>query len=81
MCADWWWKLNIFINRFGIFCPLLGSCVSSRGPGLTALVSGGGRLSQWSAVVSVWSFRVERVGGRGCVAAKVGGGPFFRVGE
>ena len=80
MCADWWWKLNICINRVGIVCPLLVSCVGSRGPGLAALVSGGGRSSQWSAVVTVCSFRVDRGGGCVCVALE-GGGPFFRVGE
>jgi len=31
VCADWWWKLNTCINRVGIFCQLLVSCVSSRG--------------------------------------------------
>jgi hypothetical protein len=33
-------KLNIYINRVGIVCPLLVSCVGSRGLILAALVSG-----------------------------------------
>ena len=76
MCADWWWKLNICINCVGIVCPLLVSCVGSRGLGLEALVSGGGWVSQWSAVVAVWSFQVER-GERCRCAAVVGGFLFF----
>ena len=40
------------------------------GLGLAELVSGGGRVSQWSAVVAVWSFRVERGGGRKCAAVE-----------
>ena len=27
-------------------------------------------MSQWSAVVAVWSFRVERGGGRKCAAVE-----------
>ena len=45
--------------------------------GLAALVSGGGRVAQWSAVVAMWSFRVERGGGRRCAAVE--GGSFFFV--
>jgi len=44
------------INRVGIVRPLLVGCVGSRGLGSAALVSGGGRVSHWSAVVVVWSF-------------------------
>jgi hypothetical protein len=69
-CVDWWWELNACINRVGIVCPLLVCCVGSRGLGLAALVSGGGWVSQWSADVAVWSFRVERGGGRRCAAVK-----------
>jgi hypothetical protein len=39
VCADWWWKLDTCVNRVGIVCPLLVSCVGSRG--LAALVSVG----------------------------------------
>jgi hypothetical protein len=62
------------INRVGIVCPILVSCVGSRGLGLAALVSGGRRVSQWPDVVAVLSFRVERVGGSSCAAVE--GGPF-----
>jgi hypothetical protein len=55
MCADWWWKLDTCINHVGIVCPLLVSCVGLRGLGLVALVAGGGRVSQWSAVVAISS--------------------------
>ena len=50
------------------------------GLGLAALVSGGGRVSHWSAVVAVWSFRVERGGGRRWTAVE-GGFLYLRVGE
>jgi hypothetical protein len=39
VCADWWLKLDTCVKRVGIFCPLLVSCVASRG--LAALVSVG----------------------------------------
>jgi hypothetical protein len=39
MCAAWWLKLDTCVNRVGIVCPLLVSCVGSRG--LAALVSVG----------------------------------------
>ena len=46
---------NTCINRVGIvqYVQLLVSCVGSRGLGLAALVSGVGRVSQWSAVVAI----------------------------
>ena len=55
-----------------LYVQLLFSCVGSRGLGLAALVSGGGRVSQWSAVVAVWSFQVERGGRRRCAAVEGG---------
>ena len=39
VCADW--KLDTRINRVDIVCPLLVSCVGSRGLGLAVLVSRG----------------------------------------
>ena len=51
---------------------ILVSCVGSRGLGFAALVSMGGRVSQWSADVAVWSFQVERGGGRRCAAVEGG---------
>jgi len=42
-----------------------------------ALVSGGGRVSQWSAVVTVWLFRVDQGGHRRFAAVE--GGSFFFV--
>ena len=56
------------------YVQLLVSCVGSRGLGLAALVSGGGRVSKCSAVVAVWSLRVERGGRRRCAAVE--GVPF-----
>ena len=50
------------------------------GLGIAALVSGGGRVSRWSAVVAVWSFRVGRGGGHRCAAVEVRL-LFLRVGE
>jgi hypothetical protein len=38
------------------------------------------RCHKWSAVVAVWSFRVERGGGRRCAAVE-GGVPILRVGQ
>ena len=72
MCADWWWKLNICTNHVSIVCPLLVSCVGSRGLGLAVLVSGDGQVSQWSAAVAVWSFQVERGGSCRCAAVEWG---------
>ena len=38
VCGDWWWKLDTCFNRVGIICPLLVSCIGSRGPDFAALV-------------------------------------------
>jgi hypothetical protein len=73
LCADWWWKLDTRIKRVGILCPLLVSCVGSRGLSLAAFgvrrVAG---CHKWSAVVAVWSFRVDRGGGCRCATVEVG---------
>ena len=75
VCAHWWCKLDACINCFGIVCPLLVSCFGSRGLSLAAFgirrVAG---CHKWSALVAVWSFRVERSGG--CRCAVVEGVPF-----
>jgi hypothetical protein len=76
VCAHWWWRLSTCIDRVGIVCPLLVSCVGSRGLCLAALVSGSGFVAQWSTVVAMWSFRVERGGGRRCAAVGSGRGSF-----
>jgi hypothetical protein len=71
VCVFQWWEPNACINHGSKVHPLL--VVLAQG----ALVSRGGQVSQWSAVVTMWSFRVEQ--GGGCRCAAVDGGSLLLV--
>jgi hypothetical protein len=59
LCVDWCWEPNTCIKNVGIVCPLLVGCVVLRVWLLRRWYPGVAWVSQWSAVVAVWSFRVD----------------------
>jgi hypothetical protein len=59
VCVDGWWEPNTCIKSFGIVCQLLVGFVVPRGWLLRRWCLGVAWVSQWYAVVAMWSFRVE----------------------
>jgi hypothetical protein len=53
VCADWWWKLRHVYEPCRHSISIIGLLCWLEGLGLAALVSGGGQMSQWFAVVAV----------------------------